>query len=94
MTLVQLDAISKQLLNQLPVGVVAACPDTHQLAYANPFFCQMLGYSEADILELCVQDLHPAEDLSAVEAAFAMMLAGDSDTPVQFPVLRQRATEW
>lgn len=88
MTLVQLDAMSKQLLNQMPVGVVAACPNTYQLAYANPFFCQMVGYTEADILKLHVQDLHHDEDLSAVQAAFTEMLAGDSDTPAQFAVLR------
>ena len=36
--------------------------ETRQLLKVNPAFCQMLGYSEAELLQLTLPDIHPPEE--------------------------------
>ena len=46
-------------------GILLADAETRQVAYANPSFCRMLGYSDEELRELTLGDIHPGEGDSA-----------------------------
>ena len=41
---------------------------TRRFSYANPAICRMLGYTEAELLQLGVADIHPVEAQARVGA--------------------------
>jgi PAS domain S-box-containing protein len=40
-------------------GVLVTDMETHEFKYCNPAICEMLGYTEEEIVELGVTDIHP-----------------------------------
>jgi PAS domain S-box-containing protein len=42
-------------------GILATDIETERFIFANPSICQMLGYSEEELLQLSVSDIHPKE---------------------------------
>jgi len=58
----------RTLFEGISDGVVVADPDTGQLRMVNAAFCRMLGYSEAELLQLSITDLHPPKEFSRVTA--------------------------
>lgn len=44
-------------------GVAVADPATLRFQRVNPAFCQMLGYSEDELLRLSIRDIHPEEEM-------------------------------
>lgn len=59
------------------VAMSLTAPDGHFLQ-VNKSFCQMLGYSEAELLTLTVQEITDPDDLDATIAAVQRLLAGES----------------
>nr|MCU0875662.1 SpoIIE family protein phosphatase [Pirellulaceae bacterium] len=57
-------------------GLLVADVDTRQFVQTNPVMCQMLGYSQEELLRLAVPDLHPPEDLPRLQAAFQAAAEG------------------
>lgn len=53
----------RTLFEEITDGIVAADPQTQQFVKVNQAFCQMLGYSEAELLQLHIPDIHPPEAL-------------------------------
>ena len=53
----------RTLFEGITDGVVVADKETRQLLKVNPAFCQMLGYTEAELLQLSLPDIHPPEEL-------------------------------
>ena len=49
-------------------GILVANLESGRFLYANPAICEMLGYLPEELKHLSVSDVHPAEDLAAVEA--------------------------
>lgn len=54
-------------------GLLVADVETRKFRHANPMICKMLGYSGEELLELGVEDLHPAADLPHILATFEKM---------------------
>ena len=51
-------------------GILVADIETKKFKFANPAICQMLGYSEEELTELGVADIHPEEDLELAHSEF------------------------
>jgi two-component system, cell cycle sensor histidine kinase and response regulator CckA len=51
-------------------GILLAETKTMRLLMANPAICAMLGYTQEELLQLRVPDLHPAHELAPVREAF------------------------
>jgi diguanylate cyclase (GGDEF)-like protein/PAS domain S-box-containing protein len=60
------------------IGVVTTSPDGHFIK-ANPAFCSMLGYSEAELRTLRFQDITHPKDIFTNEALLQEMAAGSRD---------------
>ena len=57
------EARYKMLFTSAAEGILVAESQTKQLIYANPALCRMLGYTEEELLQLSVEDIHPKESL-------------------------------
>lgn len=64
-----------QTLRHAPIGIALVSPDGRWLT-VNRALCQMLGYSEAELLGTTYQDLTPPDELGASLAAARDLLAG------------------
>jgi diguanylate cyclase (GGDEF)-like protein/PAS domain S-box-containing protein len=58
-----------------PTGMALVAP-TGRLLRVNSAFCQIVGYSQADLLQLSFQDITDPEDLDADVELVAQLLAG------------------
>jgi PAS domain S-box-containing protein len=66
----------RRAFDDAPIGI-SLVSTTGQFLKANTYYCNLLGYSEAELLQLTFQELtHPA-DLAADLAGHHRMLAGD-----------------
>ena len=52
----------RTLFEGITDGVVVVDMETRQLLKVNPAFCQMLGYTEAELLQRTLPDIHPPEE--------------------------------
>ncbi|MDY0000638.1 MAG: PAS domain S-box protein, partial [Polyangia bacterium] len=79
----------RTLVESASTGILVAEEGSRRLVFANPAFCELLGYSSEELLTLSISDLHPAEALEDVEAIFDP-LARDAKTLLQaVPCLRK-----
>ena len=62
---------------------------THRMVNANAFFCEMLGYDEAEIPSVSVEMLHPPEALAACMVEFARHARGETQVATDLPVIRK-----
>ncbi len=68
-------------------GIIVADAETKRFVSVNPAICRMLGYDEAEMLELSVADIHPPTDLPKVIDAFKALSSGDTKQVVDIPML-------
>ncbi|MHA1637510.1 MAG: response regulator, partial [Candidatus Thorarchaeota archaeon] len=68
-------------------GIVLARIEDKKFVSANNSFCEMLGYSHEELLELRVGDLHPADQLADVIKAFNAQTDGTDKLAEEIPVL-------
>ncbi|MFZ4703394.1 MAG: PAS domain S-box protein, partial [Candidatus Methylumidiphilus sp.] len=61
------------------IGIAIISPDKGWLR-ANPKLCQMLGYSEAELMRCRWTELTHPEDVAAAKAQYKRMLAGETDS--------------
>ena len=57
-------------------GILIAESRTKKFRYANPAICKMLGYTEKQLLKMCVNDIHPKEELQRIISGFELQLKG------------------
>lgn len=91
----ELDESRKELqaiYDGLADGVLIADCETHRFVQANEAICQMLGYSESELLELDITRIHPEDQLEAVTDLFVSMVHGDVRTTDNVPCLRRDGT--
>lgn len=88
------DNVKLELLEQLPVGIVAAYVDSKKLCYANNAFLKLTGYTEQEILSLTPFDLHPAAVHAQISTDFAAMAKGELSEAVCYKVLRKDGSEF
>jgi PAS domain S-box-containing protein len=80
------------LFNGCPQGVVMVDLKTRRFLHPNPAICRMLGYTEAELLQMGVANIHPAEALARVEADFTAMALGKKISSQAFPCRRKDGT--
>lgn len=69
----------RSIFNHAPYGMSLVLP-TGQFVMANPYYCSLLGYSEAELRTLTFQDVTYPEDRNDDWAGFQRMMAGEIAT--------------
>ena len=82
----------RTLFEEVTDGIAVVDLETRHFRLANPAFCQMLGYSEAELRQLTVSDIHPAEALPIVLENFAKQAHGLMTIVRDVPVKRADGT--
>ncbi len=58
-------------------GILVAHIETLRLFQANPAICTLLGYSQEELLQFTIHQIHPTESLNEVIAAFIQLVKGE-----------------
>jgi PAS domain S-box-containing protein len=70
-------------------GILLVDNETRRIAMGNKMICQMLEYSEAEIRNLSIADIHPAEDAARVMAQFEKTARNELSHAENIPVKRK-----
>jgi len=70
-------------------GLAVADVEDTRLIRVNRKFCEMLGYSEEELLFKPVAELHPASEWPRVQQLFEKMALGETPMAANCPVLRK-----
>jgi two-component system, cell cycle sensor histidine kinase and response regulator CckA len=62
-------------------GILGTDMKTKRFVFANPSICQMLGYTEKELLDLGVEDIHPKDSLRMVLSELESQLKLSSPLP-------------
>ena len=81
----------RTLFSRAAEGILVADARTKRLLYGNPAAYRMLGYTEAELMELAVADIHPKEALPLALAAFEAQAREELET-AELPCLRKDGT--
>jgi PAS domain S-box-containing protein len=73
-------------------GLVLVDLVTLRFLRANPAFCQMLGYSQDELLSMTVNEVHPPESLPRVDEAVLTLAEGNPILASDMPVLRKNGS--
>ena len=73
-------------------GILLAQPSNKKFSTANKKICQMLGYTEKELLKLSVYDIHPKESLPYVMDQFEKQIKEEILVAKDIPVLRKDGT--
>ena len=73
-------------------GILMADRKTRQFVYANPCMCRLLGYTEKELLQLGVADIHPKDSLGHVASEFESQVRGEKTLASEPPCLRKDGT--
>ncbi len=86
------EARFRSLFEGAAEGILVADVETRQFAYANPAVCTMLGYTEDELRDLGVADIHPKESLDHAIAEFEAQARGKKLLAPSVPCLRKDGT--
>jgi PAS domain S-box-containing protein len=70
-------------------GILAFDFETGRFAFANPSICRMLGYSEMELLQLGIADIHPKDSLEQIMIEFESLRQGEKKLSSALPCLRK-----
>lgn len=73
-------------------GILVADIETKRLHFTNPAICRMLGYSEEELLQMSVADLHPPDSLEHVLSEFEAQARGEKTLALSIPCVRKDGT--
>ena len=74
-------------------GILMTDTETGQFMYANPSICRMFGYTESEMLELGVADIHPKESLAQLKSEMESIARGEKTmASAVLPCLRKDGT--
>lgn len=79
----------RTLFERIPDGLLVANVATRGILFGNEPFRRMLGYSEEELSNLNVQDLHPPEEVERVGVEFGRLLSSDVNLASSMPVRRK-----
>ena len=72
--------------------ILVADSKTRQFIYANPSVCRLFGYTESELLQLSVTDIHPKDSLDHVAYEFESQVRGEKTLASELPCLRKDGT--
>jgi PAS domain S-box-containing protein len=73
-------------------GILVADIETRQFRHVNPAICRMLGYSEDELKQKKVDDIHPKDALEHVISEFKAQARGEKTLAEHIPCLRKDGT--
>ncbi|MCP3681050.1 MAG: PAS domain S-box protein, partial [bacterium] len=79
----------KTLFEGSSEGIAIADIETKKFRYANPVFCKMLGYSNEEIIQMEVIDIHPKDRLDFVVHEFEAQARGEKNLTQNIPCLHK-----
>ncbi|KKL25172.1 hypothetical protein LCGC14_2407990, partial [marine sediment metagenome] len=82
----------RTILDGTVEGILVADTETKRFVYTNPALCNMLGYSEKELAEMGVADIHPRESLKYVLSEFEAQASGEKSLASEIPCLRKDGT--
>lgn len=88
----QSEAKYRALFEHNADGLLVVDLKTRRIRHANPMICKMLGYAGEELLELGVEDLHPAADLPHILATFEEMSMQEVVCSEDIPCRRKDGT--
>lgn len=83
----QSEATFRSLIGSATDGILAADVESKKLVLANESIREMLGYSEEELLELQVSDVHPVEDRSRIVEVFESQASREISLAYDIPML-------
>lgn len=85
----ELEQRFQNIFNKLNDGILIADTETKRFYLSNKTICQMLGYSNDELENLSVMDIHPREDLPSIIEQFKKQLIGEVTLASNIPVKRK-----
>ncbi len=82
----------KEMFHAAAEGIVVADVETKKFRYANPAICEMLGYTEEELTNMGVLDVHPKEELDYVVSEFEAQVRNEKTLVANIPCLRKDGT--
>ncbi|MBU4312410.1 MAG: PAS domain S-box protein, partial [Candidatus Omnitrophica bacterium] len=79
----------KTIFDKAIDGILVADPENKRFYTGNKMICQMLGYSQEEIKNLGVMDIHPKKDLPYVIEQFEKQSKGELTLAKDIPVKRR-----
>ncbi|MHB8842897.1 MAG: sensor domain-containing diguanylate cyclase [Candidatus Aquicultor sp.] len=73
-------------------GILATDTETGRFLYVNPSISRMLGYSDEELLQLSIGDIHPKETLDQVISDIGSQIQGNTPVSSTVPCLRKDGT--
>jgi PAS domain S-box-containing protein len=70
-------------------GIIVADPETMKFIYVNPAICKILGYTEEELKQMGVVDIHPKESLEHVVSEFKAQARGKKLLAANIPFLKK-----
>jgi PAS domain S-box-containing protein len=70
-------------------GMILVDPEDKVIRIVNKKLCDVLGYSEKELLNLSVSDIHPKEELPYVFEQFERQALGEIEVAQNIPMLRK-----
>jgi len=75
-TLRELEEMYQALLEGSRYGILLVDIETRRFVYANPSICRMLGYSDVELQQLNIADIHPKGSLDHMMSEFESRIRG------------------
>ena len=73
-------------------GIVVADTETKKFIYVNPAICKTLGYTEEELTQMGVVDIHPKNSLEHVVSEFEAQARGEKLLAMNIPFLKKDGT--
>lgn len=73
-------------------GIIAISSNDRAFHYVNPSMCALFGYTQAELLQLTIADLHPVEALPAVMVEFKRLIEGKTQVAAAIPCRQRNGT--
>jgi PAS domain S-box-containing protein len=79
----------RALFENIADGVLVADIETKKFKLGNNMICEMLGYTQEELMRLGVRDIHPQEQLPHVLEQFEKIARKEISMPTNIPVKRK-----
>jgi two-component system cell cycle sensor histidine kinase/response regulator CckA len=82
----------RTLFEASPDGILMADIETMKFRYANPAICELLGYSEDELRQTTIKDIHPKDKMEYIITDFEAYIREDKNYTKDIPCLKRDGT--